>query len=96
LGQIFHKNPFIWTFLQVHPHLAVLAQQIMDFLIVYFDETAANEVSLGSIILCDGDNLAKGAGNDSTHLLTVWNAHHCEGFAAAGLPVSEDGAIVAI
>ena len=68
----------------------------MDLLIVNLDETATDEVCLRSVVLCDGDYLGKGAGDDSTRLLGFVATHHCVGFAAAGLPVSEDCAIVAV
>ena len=42
------------------------------------------------------DDLAEGCGDDATGFFALSGPHHCVGFAAAGLPVRKDGAIVAL
>lgn len=68
----------------------------MDFLVVDFDEAAANEMGLRCIILCDCDYLTEGTGNDAAGLLAISTTHHGVGLTAACLPISKDSAIVSI
>ena len=96
LRQIFYEYALFWAFLQLHLGLDVLAQQIMDFLIVDLDERTADEVGLRLIGFRDRDYLGESPRDDALALFRVGNAHHGVGLAAAGLPVGEDGAVVAI
>lgn len=66
----------------------------MDLLIIDLDKTATYKVSLGSIILGDGNDLLEGPWYDSAGFLILIAAHHGMGFSASGLAVGEDGAVV--
>ena len=48
-----------------------------------------------SVAAGEVDDLTEGAGDDAAWLLSLGCAHHGVGLAAAGLPIREDGAIVA-
>lgn len=94
-SEIFDEDSFVGALLQLHPGLHILSQQVMDFFIVNFDETAPNEMGLGSIAFGDSHDLAEGPG-DNTLALLGGGAHHGVRFAAAGLPVGEDGAVITV
>ena len=66
----------------------------MNLFIVNFDETATYEMCFWGIVVGDGDNLLEGPGDDAFGFLIVGLAHHGMRFAASGLSVGEDGAII--
>ena len=68
----------------------------MDLLVVDFNKTATDEVGLRCVVLCFGNYLAEGPGDDAPPLVTTGVAHHCMGFPASGLPIGEDGPVVAV
>ena len=67
----------------------------MDLLIIDFDETATDEMSLGRIIIGYGNDLLEGSGNDALTFLALVASHHRMGFSTSSLSVGEDGSIVA-
>lgn len=95
LQQILDENPLVRALLQLHLGLDVLAQQVVDFLIVYLNEAAPDQVSLLCVIFGDGHDLREGPGDDALALLAT-GSHHGVGFAAARLPVGEYCSIVTI
>jgi len=95
LSQVFHKNTFLRTFFQLHSGLSVFAQQVMDFLVVDFYETAANEMGFRSVIVGYCDYLAESTRDDSSWFLSI-ASHHGMGFTTSSLAIGEDGAVVSI
>ena len=85
----------VGTLLEFHLCFGILAEQIVDFLVVDFNETATDEMSFGRIVVCYGNNLLESSGDDSLGLLALVASHHGMGLSASGLSVCEDGAIVA-
>ena len=83
------------TLLEFHLGLGVLAEQIVNLLVVDFNETATDEMSFGGIVVCYGNNLLESSGDDPLGLLALVASHHGMGLSASGLPVCEDGAVVA-
>ena len=95
LQQIFNINPFFWAFLQIHFGFRIFTQQIMDFLIVNLNKTTPNQVCFRAVTLSDGYDLAKSSRNYAPPFFRT-RAHHRMSFPAAGLPIGENGAIIAI
>ena len=96
LGEVFDENALVGAFLELHLGLDVLAEQVVDFLVVDFNETATYEVSLGGVVFGLGYYLTECSGDDSPVLLAAGHAHHGVSLAASGLSVGKDGAVVAI
>lgn len=96
LQKILNKNSLIRTFLEIHPSLGVLTKQVVYFLIVDFDKTATDEMILGGIILGHRHDLAEGTRNDTLGLFSFVAAHHGVSLTATGLPIGENGSIVAV
>lgn len=46
LGQVFNEDSLVRTLLEIHPSLDILAQEVVNFFVVDFDETASNQVGL--------------------------------------------------
>ena len=68
----------------------------MDFLVVDFNKTASDQMSLSSIVLCLGNYLTESSRNYTTVLFALVSSHHSVRFTATGLSVGKDGAIVSI
>lgn len=66
----------------------------MDLLVIDFNETATDKVSLGCIVLGDSYDLLEGSGNNASSLFVLVSSHHGMGLSAPGLSVGEDGAVV--
>jgi hypothetical protein len=66
LREVLDEDSLIWTLLEIHLALDVLAQKVMDFLIVNFDEAAPDEMGFGSVVLCLGDYLTESSRNYAT------------------------------
>ena len=94
--QILDKDAFIRTFLEVHARLVILGKQVMNLLIIDFDEAAADEMGFRCVVLGNGDDLLEGAGDDASSLFRLVAAHHRVRLAAARLPVREDGPVVPV
>lgn len=96
LQEVLHEDPLIGTLLEIHPGLVILAQQVVDLLIVDLDEATADEVVLRCIVLGDGYDLTERTGNDALGLLGVISTHHGMRLAAARLSICEDSSIVSV
>jgi hypothetical protein len=96
LQQIFHEDSFFWAFLQLHFSLGVLAEQVMDLLIVDFDEAASDKMRLFGIVLGDSYDLAEGAGNDTSTFFVFVAAHHRMRLTASRLAVCKYSSIIPI
>lgn len=68
----------------------------MDLLVVYFNEGAPDEMSLGGVIFCNRDDLGKSSGDDTFPFFRVWVSHHSMGLPAACLPIGKNGPVVAV
>lgn len=96
LHQIFNENPLIRTLLELHLCLDILAEEVVDLLIVNFDEAAPDQMCLRCIVFCDGDYLTEGTRDYASSLLGVRSTYHRMCLSAACLAIGEDGAIVTI
>lgn len=68
----------------------------MDLLVIDFNETATDKVSLCRIVLGDGYDLLEGSRNDPSGVLVLVSSHHGMSLSAPGLSVGEDGAVVSL
>ena len=68
----------------------------MDFFIINLNETALNQMFFLRLTIREGDDLAECSRDDSSSLFALGWTHHGVGFSTTGLPVGEDGAIVAL
>lgn len=68
----------------------------MNLLIIDFNETATDKVSLSRIVLGDRYNLLKGSRNDPSGLFILIASHHSMSLTAPGLSVGEDSSIVSL
>lgn len=66
--QILHDQP-VGGFLQVYPGLDILAQQVVDFFVVNFNEGALDQVLLVHLAVRNGHNLVECPWNDAHRLL---------------------------
>jgi hypothetical protein len=96
LVKILDKDTFFGAFFELHSSFGILAQKIMNFLIVNFYKTATNQVGFADLIFCNCYNLAESSWNDSLQLLIVGNTHHRMGLSTPSLTVSEYRAIISI
>lgn len=94
LGEVLDKDPLFGRLLELHPGLDVLAEQVMNFLIIDFDKAATDEMGLTGIALGECHDLTEGPRNDTLLLLAVLNSHHGMRLATPGLPVRENRTIV--
>ena len=95
-GEILNKNSLVGRFLQLHFSFDIFAEQIMNFFIIDFNETAPNKMFLILLAAGKGDDLAKGPGDDTSGILIIIGAHHGMSFSAASLAVGEDGSIISL
>ena len=96
LQQVLDEKALFGTLLEVHFSLGVPAEQIVNLLVIDFDEAAADEVGLGGVVLGDGDDLAEGARDYPLALVALIGPHHRVRFAATRLPVREDRPVVPV
>jgi hypothetical protein len=96
LKKVLHEYTLFRALFQLHPSLHILAQEIVNLLVIYLNEAAAYEMILCCLTLSKSYDLAKGSGDDSLALFALATAHHRVSFTAASLPVGEDCAVVAI
>ena len=96
VGEVFHEDALVRTFLELHLGFDVLPEQVMDFFVVDFDETATYEMSLRGVVFGLGYDLTECPGDDSPVLLATGDSHHGMGLAAAGLSVGKDSPVVAV
>ena len=68
----------------------------MDLLVVDFDETATDEVSLCSIILGFSYDLTECSWDDSPVFIATGDTHHSVGLATSCLSVRKDSPVVAV
>lgn len=83
LGELLHEDSPFGALPELLLLLDVLAQEVMDLLVVDLDEAAPHHVVLYALGPRDGHDLAEGTGDDAALCLGAWQAHHCECFAAA-------------
>ena len=96
LGEVLDEDALVGTFLEVHPGLDVLPEEVVDLLVVDFYKTATYEVSLRCVVFGFGNDLAEGPGDDPAALVATGVAHHGVRFPATGLSIGEDGPVVAV
>lgn len=68
----------------------------MNLFVVYLDEAASNEVSLGCLALSKSNDLAEGSGDNTLALLALAAPHHRVSLAAPSLSVGEDRPVVPV
>ena len=96
LRQIFHEHSLFGRFLELHPCLDIFTQQVVNLLVVNFDETATDQMRLARIALGQRHDLTEGSRDDSLVFLAVLHSHHGMGFSASCLAVCKNSAVVAL
>lgn len=97
-GQVLHKDALVRVFLELELGVHVLGEQVPDVLVVDLKiRTAHQEFYHVCVALVDEpEYVLESIRNDASLGGVVFVAHHSVGLATAGLPVGEDGAVVAL
>lgn len=61
LDQVFDVYSLLGALLQIHLRFRILAQQVVDLLVVNFDKAAPDQMSLRGVTLGDGHDLTEGS-----------------------------------
>jgi len=67
----------------------------MNFLVIYLNKTASNQMSFRIITFCYGHNLAKCSRDYALTLLCI-GPHHRMGFATSRLPIGKYSTVITI